>query len=769
MAKTKLEYKQAPLVERLQIELDDEKKKKLTNWINRKKSEIEIDRTQFAERNERYLFNWDDFITYTRKGPWLESSNLHLPLTAIMVKTYHARFYNIFTNEDTTQLIPRETSDEKFSAIIAKLRYWYLWDYINNYRGIRGFAREVFYDMVTTGFGIGMKDWIVQQRKTIVIEQNQADELQREMEDLQPQMDEMTKNTPELQTDEEMAQTRKDISPYKEVQRIITVFEGSRMRSLPWENCYFPNDIYESNNLDEPLCVLLDTEMSNSQIKLKAKQQEWDKEGVDQIIAEGKSQYTGSKAQEIKQIRSNLSGIESSIEHDDNKRIVEYCFCTYDIDDDGLDEELVVIKSDKGAILKATYLERISRMGRRPLYKFDCFSKPRQAYCRGVPEFMWPIQTEVDEMHNKRQDLLTLQTTPFGVYRATSSLKNQPIRIAPGKLLPVDDTADVRLLSWGSSASVFVNEQQLLWHYAERMTSVSALSQGMVPDQVGPTRSTSGVIALLKQMDKELKISVDQCADQWKKMEMMLLDDLDYRIDPMIKLRVLGPSIKDADALIRQYGKDSVHQILQINSSFDVSINVASAIHSEEVRRNDSQVILQILSSPSIAQQMGIVGPRALYKAFYDYLMSYGKDPEEYIDKPAMIDRPLTLFQEIQFCGQGEVPPMSMQDDHEAKAQQLISFMQEPEYQQAKSLGIYVANIDEMMGKTIKKHMMIAEMLRPKGLPNPSGFNNANQNETQAGVSPQQGGQNPNRTTSRPVDTGGPPPAEEEPTNAQEG
>lgn len=769
-APAQLKYKQVPLIERLQIDLDNKQKDYLTTWIDRKKEEIDSDRTQFSERHKRYLFNWDDFVTYTRKGPWMESSNLHLPLTAIMVKTYHSRFYNIFTHEATTQLVPRETSDEKFTAMIAKLRYWYLWDFINKYRGIRGFAREVFYDVATVGFGIGMKDWVVQQRKVLTIEENDAQELQREMADLEPQMKEMTANVPEMQTDEEMAQTRKDISPYKEVQKIITVFEGSRVFSLPWENCYFPNRIQESNNLDEPRCVVIETEMTTSQIKLKAKQQEWNKTASEEVIDEGYSDYTGKTAEEIKQARSALSGYEDSIEHDQQKRIMQYCFCTYDIDDDGLDEEIVVVRSGKGTIVKTTFLERISRSGRRPLFKFDCFSKPRQAYSRGIPEFMWPLQTEIDMMHNKRQDLLDLQTTPFGVYRASSSLKNQPIRIAPGKLIPVDDTTDVRLLSWGASATAFTPEQQLLWHYAERMTSVSALSQGMVPEQVGPTRSTSGVVTLLKQMDKELKVSVDQCAEEWKKMELMLIDDLDYRIDPMVKLRVLGPSLQDSQQLVDRYGKDNVHSLLQINASFDVEIDVASAINSEEVRRNDAQIILQMLSNPSLAQQVGVVGPKAFYKAYYEWLMSYGKDPEEYIDKPAMVDKAYTLYQEIQFCAQGEIPPMSMQDDHQVKAEQLMAFMKEPEYQEAKMKGLYSASMDDMMMKTINKHMTLAQMLQPQGQPNPSGFNNQDQGELMAARAPQQGGSNPEKTTSRPTDTGGKnPEPKQEVSNAEHG
>src|SRR3990167_9527081 len=182
------EYKKANLVDRLKIKLTEEQEAKLNHWLDEKKRSMEEDRQQFLSRHQKYLFNWDDFVTYNRKGPWENASNLHMPLTSIMVKTYHSRLYNIFTQEDTTQLIPREPLDIDHTMMLKKLRNWYMWDYLNRFRGIRGFAREVFYDTVTVGFGIGLKTWDVKQRKVVEIDDN---ELYREMRDMQPQIAEL--------------------------------------------------------------------------------------------------------------------------------------------------------------------------------------------------------------------------------------------------------------------------------------------------------------------------------------------------------------------------------------------------------------------------------------------------------------------------------------------------------------------------------------------------------------------------------------------------
>jgi hypothetical protein len=736
----KNEYKEVPIIERLEIKLSGREEEELNSWIDHKKELIINDRTNFVSRHQKYLENWDDFVTYVRKGPWEGSSNLHMPLTHIMVKSYQSRFYNIFSQENAVQLVAREDSDSDKTDMLKFLRDWYVWDYINEYRGIRGFIREIFYDVVTVGYGIGMKTWQTKQRKVLDIDFN---ELNKEMADLGPQVGEVREEVLKnggMETDEEYEKNKVSIAPYKEVEKIITVFDGSRVMSVPFENAYFPNHIPESNNMEYPAMIGVTTEMSLSDIYLKVKQKEWKKDRADRIRDEGTSSNT--RESEVRQKRNQLTGYDDTNDNDKSMRNMEYLFCTYDIDGDGIDEEIIVTRSVKGVITKVNYLDRVSPSGYRPVFKFDCFTKPRQAYSRGVPEFMYPLNEEMDMLHNMQMDALALQTCPFGVYRSTSSLKNEPIRIAPGKFIPVDSTDDMRVMNFQTTATVLSSVEDRLWHYAGRQASVSELNQGQVPSMVGATRSTSGVVTLLQQMDKEFKMSVDQNADTLRKLEKMLMDDLDYRIDPALKMRVLGARIED---YVKEGDKDDfdiVTNALRSNGAFDHKISVADIIHSDEVRRSEAQILLQMLTAPSLAQQMGIIGPKALYKVYEDFLKAYGKECSQYIDKPDFTTKPLTLFQEIQICAQGGMPPMSMQDDHLVKAQQLPMFVQSAEFQEGMRIGIYTSDTIEAILSAAKKHAILAEQLQPKGLPNPSGENGQNFNDLMSNNAPQQGGNN---------------------------
>jgi hypothetical protein len=306
------------------------------------------------------------------------------------------------------------------------------------------------------------------------------------------------------------------------------------------------------------------------------------------------------------------------------------------------------------------------------------------------------------------------------------------------------------VLNFQTNAVVLGGEEDRLWHYAERLAASSSLSQGIVPDKVGPTRSTSGVVSLLNQMDKEFRPVVDCCAEQWVKMTKMILDDLDWRIDSQVKMKVLGASVEDFIDPNKDRGMQEgiMSRILRINGQLDVEINVAEVIRSDDVLRSEATTILQMLTTPSVAHQIGVLGPKALFKAYSDWLKSFGRDPDKYLDQP-LIQKPLTLYQEIQICYQDQMPPMAMQDEHDQKAQFLMSWIKSPEYQIARAKGLASINSETWLAKAAQKHMAIFQAMQPKGLPNAGGDQGTDYNEMMSGTADQQGGQDPNKTTGR--------------------
>lgn len=740
MKEPKPKYKQAPLVERISIHLDDEKKQKLNHWIDSQKYRIEQDRGAWFERQQKYLVNYDEFVQNVRKGPWDGSSNIRLPFTAIMVKSYHARLYNMFNQPDVISLIGRENTDDEIAAVYKKLYSWYIWDYLNEFRGISGVIDELYMDVATVGWGVVMKDWFIKQRKTLDIIKNEVDS------------EEVQKET-ELMNEEIEDTGKASVSAYKEVAKIITVFEGTRIRTVPYENIYFQNYIPESNDLNYPPIVIIDTKMTESVLNLKVKQGVFDKESVDKIIAAGTSVgQKDTQAQRANENRSRSSGYdESNYGSELHEYDMQYALCTYDIDDDGIDEEIVVMRSAKGEIAEVNYLDRLTLSGKRPVYKFDCFPKARQAYARGIPEYCYSLQSEMDMNHNMRQDYMQLQTCPFGTYRSTSNLKNEPIRIAPGKFIPVDENNDLRVVTFNSNAAIWQSEENILWNYGQQLVNVSPMSHGMVPQSVGPTRSTSGVVTLLEQMEKEFRPIIDRNAKVWKQLHTAILEDLDYKLPLAVKMRCLGAGASETiNLLLKKTMARTEYDALRINARMDLQVEVANLANSEEMRRNNAFQIFQMSSAPSLLQQTGVVTPRNMYNAYSKWLKTFSFiNPDDFATAPQDTGPALTLAQEIQFVFQGLVPPLNLQDDHNAKANGLMAYGQSPEYAEAKRLGSTVGSTDDILSATISKHQSMAQSLQPQGLPNPTGANGADMNAMITGTAPQQGG-NSGRTTNRP-------------------
>src|SRR3990167_4301995 len=310
------EFKTAELVDRISIRLSKAKEDELSYWITMKKNAINVDRERWKERQKKYLFSYDDFITFGRKGPWEGSSNYHMPFTAIMVKSYHSRLYNIFAQEDTTSLLPRESMDENSVEILKRLRSWYLWDYINEYRGIKGVAHELFMDVVTVGFGVILKSWELKQRKALMLEKVRSEELGRDLKQLLPE------------ANAAIAEGKKvSVKPYREVQKIITVFEGTRLQTIPYENIWFPNDCPESTDMDHPELVLVSTKMTATEIGLKGKQGLWKKSKVEKAIEE-MTESVSYDGKDIKELRDRMTGDESQNSiYPTGSHDIEYAFC----------------------------------------------------------------------------------------------------------------------------------------------------------------------------------------------------------------------------------------------------------------------------------------------------------------------------------------------------------------------------------------------------------------------------------------------------------
>ena len=116
------------------------------------------DRSNWLQRQQTYLANWDEFLVGDSTGPFQQSSNLHLPMPFIVAKTYHARMLQSLLTNDPIARPRREDVVEKGQVVSDVVRYA-LSDWSNHNHGVDETLDTWIWDWVTTGVGILKWRW----------------------------------------------------------------------------------------------------------------------------------------------------------------------------------------------------------------------------------------------------------------------------------------------------------------------------------------------------------------------------------------------------------------------------------------------------------------------------------------------------------------------------------------------------------------------------------------------------------------------------------
>ena len=136
------------LIERLEIDLDEQKETDLNLWIDDKIEAIDIARSNFYNRHMKYLYNWDDFVTFNRKGPW---DGCFLPGTDLLTKRGWVAVENV-TLEDKVLSRNPKTGETGFKAVEK------VWAYSSTPFSVRFFNDTGLDISVTPGHRIYLLD-----------------------------------------------------------------------------------------------------------------------------------------------------------------------------------------------------------------------------------------------------------------------------------------------------------------------------------------------------------------------------------------------------------------------------------------------------------------------------------------------------------------------------------------------------------------------------------------------------------------------------------
>lgn len=608
-----------PFDESVEVSLRDQIPKKLLNKlrsleIGRKVDELwnrgNADRTLWLERQQEFLSTWDEFLLPSGEGPFTLSSNLHIPMPFIVCKTYHARMLQAILANDPVAEPRRPDGTERAKAVSDMMRYsttcW-----VNRGKGMEPTLDIWVWNWVTTGVGIKKWRW---------------DTLYSKFTDVETVVE---PGAPVFQVDEQgnerMIPTM--VEREREVERVKKRYDQPACDYVMPEDLVLVGGDGCPQDADH---VLHQQWLTKSELYTLGYQKIFDIEAVDEIVSGAPDHEHADSSTNIKEQRKINAGMTGTgVDTDlDRYRIIE-AYLRVSVDNSGIDSDVVVwVHPTSGKLLRATYLDRMNKKGKRPFIKIDFHKRPGQQYGIGLLETLYPLSKEMDMMHNTRVDFGMLSTMPFAFYRAGSSIEPETIKFEPGQLIPVDNPqTDIYFPNLGNRTSFGFQEEAAIQTMVERLTGISDLSLGAMSGAQGPTRTATGARALIGEANANLDVHLRRLFRGYKESLEYLLSMLQERLPADFAYRVTGEDGSEYFNYIKSRS--------EIEGDYDFELDPSSAASNPEVRQQRAQAILNLAMNPLLLQT-GLVTPSNLYETLKEYLLSIGKKSfARVITKPA--------------------------------------------------------------------------------------------------------------------------------------
>lgn len=684
---------------------------KFERFINANIEAISADRKAWEARREEYYQDIDNFVNYfaVKDLPFENASNIHVPVTLEKVRAVHARLYQaMFGVKPPFYAEPQEGMDEARLTEIYNTMRWALSRYCNYYKGIKGEADGFLWNFASEGWGVMHLSWERKVRKALVVEESLP-----------------TKDNLE-------AKTR-----FKETMKWIEAFSGPVLRNIQNEDFLMPG----KGGVQHSPLIALKTTWTAHDLNYLANNNYFSKTACATAIAfpdyGGGCVSDQSTIDVVKGVNQGYDiNAESNKAKDQDNKIAEYNgyigYCTYDIDGDGFDEELVFwYHPASKQVLRWTYLDRITKTGRRPVYKADFIIRPGRNYALGLLELLHPLSVEVDALHNQRVDFGTISNMPFFFYRALSSLPNATINIAPGKGTPVDEpTQDVYFPPIGNKTAWGFQEENLLFQIVNRISGISDINVGQTPSNSEAVRSQGQLLTLLNEGNAQLDIPLRRVQDMFSDIYGDIHQMLVERLPNNFKHVIVG----DDDTTIQ---RDPVSGKIMETTLSEPRRDIAGRVHFYIQANSTAGSRAQMFSSRlqlfqqymnPVNLQLGIVGPAQIYnmnKALGE--VSNEVSVTQYLNKPTNVMPPLKLIEEIDYLKQGIKPTVVLNDDHQSKAQALTVWINDASTIEGIAKGNINPNALLLTHQTVQEHAQYAQAMAQQtqayqnstGSPNP--------------------------------------------------
>jgi hypothetical protein len=359
----------------------------------------------------------------------------------------------------------------------------------------------------------------------------------------------------------------------------VTTYQGPTIQPIPREDFIISS---EAKSIDDAFLVGFRTYLRKPQIEARI-QAEVYRQNVMSRLYEDKVSYAGDEYDDVKKDRVEGQGKEISESKDKPIEIWELWF-KYDIDGDGLEDDIVVVfHKETKTILRAIYNPDF--YGYRP-FEDLVFNPVEYAFDgEGLCDILRDLQEEVDAMHNQRIDNGTLMNTLTFLER--DGAISGDWEFYPGARMKVDDidSAIMPLEVGKPMASSFQEEGQSIG-YAQLVSGVSLESMGQATSE-RPVASET--MARLQQVGIKTQYGLDILRRKISKIGMKALCQIG-QYQPRFVFEV-----EDTDGMVQSNVVDFPSTYLE--EGINIDLMASSEMMNTEVRREINVAVYQMLTS----------------------------------------------------------------------------------------------------------------------------------------------------------------------------
>lgn len=363
----------------------------------------------------------------------------------------------------------------------------------------------------------------------------------------------------------------------KKTQSHKSLFQGPRIISLPAEDFIVPGGAYD----DHQLMTWNGARfwLTQREVDLNAKILGWD-------ISKLKP---GAQTDWVRMRRELLGRTQDSGERNWRQYEIMDIYCYYDIDGDGLAEDLLVTWDRVSAsILKVQF----NPFDVRPFEVSRYQLRSHLFYGLGVLEMLRTMQDEVTQIHNHRN--INAFLANVRMWAAKNGMLPETLLVYPNKVLQMSDPNDIKELRMSDVYPSSANNEAAVVSLAERRTGVNDMSMPR-PSQILGSR-TPGVTAM--SMLQQTNRRFTPAFDAMKNAAAGAIRQCLFRLQEQL----LAGNTRIEEVLNTVLGDDAAMGIAQLRDpAFEhmmkIELTASSASNNREVERQNSLLLTQILNS----------------------------------------------------------------------------------------------------------------------------------------------------------------------------